>query len=67
MIEPAECGFGRQFRILPMAKRVGVAIEVAMDFQLTDAMNAGTNEVSKLTGDGHFLMKFDSVQSIGNQ
>jgi hypothetical protein len=50
-----------------MAKRVGVAIEVAMNFQLADAMDAGTNEVSKLTGDGHFLMKFYTMQSIGNQ
>ncbi len=55
MIEAAECGFGCQFRILPMAQRVGVAIEVAMNFQLANAMNAGTNEVSKLTGDRHFL------------
>jgi hypothetical protein len=37
-----------------MAKRVGVAIEVAMNFQLADAMDAGPDEVSKLTGDGHF-------------
>jgi hypothetical protein len=50
-----------------MAQHIGVAIEVAMDFQLTDAMDAGPYEVSKLTGDGHFLMKFYSMQSIGNQ
>jgi hypothetical protein len=67
MIKPAQRWLGCQFSILPMAQHIGVAIEVAMDFQLTDAMDAGPYEVSKLTGDGHFLMKFYSMQSIGNQ